>query len=53
MTENVAHGLVAVDAVDISVLVDNVTDSLSSVPADVTNEVPVLMKNGSLKMAAG
>lgn len=44
MTENVARGLVAVDAVDISVLVDNVTDSLSSVPADVTNEVPVLMK---------
>lgn len=53
MSESVARGLVPVDAVEVSVLVDNVTDSLSSVPADVTNEVPVLMKNGSLKMAAG
>lgn len=53
MADPVLRGLVAVDKVEVSVLVDNVTDSLSSVPADVTNEVPILMKNGSLKMAAG
>ncbi len=53
MSRQVTLGLRAVDALEVQVLVDNVTDSLSTVPKDVTNEVPVLMKNGSLKMAAG
>ncbi|MGZ8230659.1 MAG: MBL fold metallo-hydrolase [Burkholderiales bacterium] len=45
--------LVAVDSLEVSVLMDNVTDALSTVPPDVTNEIPVLMKAGTLKMAAG
>ncbi len=53
MPNDVARNLLAVDALEVQVLVDNVTDSLSTVPKDVTNEVAVLMKNGSLKMAAG
>jgi 7,8-dihydropterin-6-yl-methyl-4-(beta-D-ribofuranosyl)aminobenzene 5'-phosphate synthase len=53
MAEHSLRALVAVDSVDVTVLVDNVTDSLSTVPKDVTNEVNVLIKNGSLKMAAG
>jgi 7,8-dihydropterin-6-yl-methyl-4-(beta-D-ribofuranosyl)aminobenzene 5'-phosphate synthase len=53
MTNDVARGLVAADGVEVMVLVDNVTDSLSSVPTGVTNEVPLLMKNGTLRMAAG
>lgn len=50
---DVARGLMAVDAIEVSVLMDNVTDSLSTVPKDVTNEIPLLIKNGSLKMFAG
>src|SRR6185295_659666 len=53
MSAEVARTLVPVDALEVTVLVDNVTDSLSTVPKDVTNEVTVLMKNGTLKMAAG
>lgn len=53
MSSDVTRNLLAVDALEVQVLVDNVTDSLSTVPKDVTNEVPILMKNGSLKMAAG
>jgi len=53
MSQEVTRGLRAVDTLEVQVLVDNVTDSLSTVPKDVTNEVPVLMKNGSLRMAAG
>ncbi len=53
MEANVARNLKAVEALEVQVLVDNVTDSLSTVPQGVTNEVPVLMKNGSLKVAAG
>jgi len=53
MSAEVARKLVPVDALEVTVLVDNVTDSLSTVPKDVTNEVTVLMKNGTLKMAAG
>ncbi|HSN42278.1 MAG TPA: MBL fold metallo-hydrolase [Burkholderiales bacterium] len=47
------RNLCAVDTLEVQVLVDNVTDSLSTVPGGVTNEVAVLMKNGSLPMAAG
>lgn len=53
MNAALSTALVPLDALEVNVLVDNVTDSLSSVPSDVTNEVPLLMKNGSLKMAAG
>lgn len=53
MQNSIARGLIELDALEVQVLVDNVTDSLSTVPKDVTNEVPVLMKNGTLKMAAG
>ena len=53
MQANIAEKLVAVDLIEVQVLVDNVTDSLSTVPKDVTNEVSVLMKNGTLKQSAG
>ena len=48
-----AARLIPVDALEVSVLMDNVTDSLSTVPKDVVNEIPFLMKNGTLKMSAG
>ena len=44
MNENIARNLAPVDALEVQVLVDNVTDSLSIVPKDVTNEVPVLFQ---------
>jgi 7,8-dihydropterin-6-yl-methyl-4-(beta-D-ribofuranosyl)aminobenzene 5'-phosphate synthase len=47
------HDLVTVDTLEVSVLMDNVTDSLSTVPADVTNEVLVLMKKGTMPVSAG
>lgn len=53
MNARVCSALAPVDALEVDVLVDNVTDSLSSVPPDVVNEVPLLMKNGTLKQAAG
>jgi 7,8-dihydropterin-6-yl-methyl-4-(beta-D-ribofuranosyl)aminobenzene 5'-phosphate synthase len=53
MRASLASQLVQVDSLEVCVLVDNVTDSLSTVPKDVTNEVSVLMKNGTLKRAAG
>ena len=53
MQAKIAEELVAVDSLEVCVLVDNVTDSLSTVPKDVVNEVSVLMKNGTLKQSAG
>lgn len=53
MSAAMTRGLQAVDAIEVQVLVDNVTDSLSTVPAGVTNEVPLLLRNGTLKEAAG
>lgn len=53
MQANVARNLKVVNALEVQVLVDNVTDSLSTVPKDVTNEVPVLIRKGSLTVAAG
>jgi len=53
MSANVARDLKAVDSLEVQVLVDNVTDTLSTVPKDVTNEGVVLVRNGSLKIAAG
>jgi 7,8-dihydropterin-6-yl-methyl-4-(beta-D-ribofuranosyl)aminobenzene 5'-phosphate synthase len=45
--------LLEADALEVLVLVDNVTDSLSSVPRDVRNETAVLLKAGSMPMSAG
>src|SRR5690242_21892997 len=42
-----------VDALEILVLVDNVTDSLSSNPADVLPEWSVLLTGGRLRVLAG
>lgn len=53
MTTGVAGRLVEADSVEVLVLVDNVTDSLSSVPRDVRNETAVLRKAGSLPVSAG
>src|SRR5688572_31702234 len=41
----------AADRVEILVLVDNVTDNLSSVPAEVENEWPRLLKRGMRQLA--
>ena len=43
-------GLTPVDRIDVQVLVDNVTDSLSTVPANVTLEWPALMRAGMREM---
>lgn len=53
MTANIARNLVEVDGLEVLVLVDNVTDSLSTVPRDVRNETTVLRKAGSLPISAG
>ena len=45
--------IVDVDALEILVLVDNVTDSLSSNPADVLPEWSVLFTGGKLRVLAG
>jgi 7,8-dihydropterin-6-yl-methyl-4-(beta-D-ribofuranosyl)aminobenzene 5'-phosphate synthase len=44
---------VEVDALDVLVLVDNVTDSLSSNPPDVLPEWSVLLTGGKLRVLAG
>ena len=43
--------LESVDRVEIRVLIDNVTDSLSSVPAFVDKEWSLLQENGSAVIA--
>lgn len=53
MTAEIARSLAAVDSVEVDVLMDNVTDSLSTVPKEVTNEIALLLENGSLRIAAG
>ena len=45
--------LAPVDRLDIQVLVDNVTDSLSSTPANVTREWAGLQRRGMRLMAGG
>ena len=42
-----------VDACDVTVLIDNVTDLLSSVPANVTQQTNNLMKTGKVKELSG
>jgi 7,8-dihydropterin-6-yl-methyl-4-(beta-D-ribofuranosyl)aminobenzene 5'-phosphate synthase len=53
MTGSVARNLVEVDGLEVLVLVDNVSDSLSTVPRDVRNETAALRKAGSLPISAG
>jgi 7,8-dihydropterin-6-yl-methyl-4-(beta-D-ribofuranosyl)aminobenzene 5'-phosphate synthase len=48
MTMQALH---AVERIEIQVLIDNVTDSLSTVPADVTLEWPALMRAGMRELA--
>ncbi len=42
---------IAVDRVEVHVLVDNVTDSLSTVPSHVENEWSYLWRNGMRKLS--
>lgn len=51
MNTSVAGELRPVDALEVLVLVDNVTDSLSSVPAGVVNENARLLKAGMTEMS--
>jgi 7,8-dihydropterin-6-yl-methyl-4-(beta-D-ribofuranosyl)aminobenzene 5'-phosphate synthase len=48
MSENVASGIKPVDGLEVSVLVDNVVDTLSTVPSGVANELAVLRGNGMM-----
>lgn len=52
MSATVAHSLKPVDALEVSVLVDNVVDPLSTVPKDVRGEMAVL-RNKGLKVSSG
>ena len=51
--QSIARHLLEADSVEVLVLVDNVTDSLSTVPRDVKNEVARLRKAGTMPMSAG
>lgn len=53
MAAAIARRLLEADSIEVLVLVDNVTDSLSTVPRDVRNETAVLRKAGSMPMSAG
>lgn len=52
MQANLARNLKTVDALEVTVLVDNIVDPLSSVPKGVTGETAVLMSKG-LKVSSG
>ncbi len=51
MPSDPASHLLPVDALEIQVLVDNVTDSLSTVPAGVVNENTILVQHGLTLMS--
>jgi 7,8-dihydropterin-6-yl-methyl-4-(beta-D-ribofuranosyl)aminobenzene 5'-phosphate synthase len=51
MPGSLADRLIEVDALEVQVLVDNVTDSLSTVPAGVVNENSVLVQHGLTLMS--
>jgi 7,8-dihydropterin-6-yl-methyl-4-(beta-D-ribofuranosyl)aminobenzene 5'-phosphate synthase len=51
MNEHIARKLLPADALEIQVLVDNVTDSLSTVPEGVVQENTVLRQNGMTVMS--
>jgi 7,8-dihydropterin-6-yl-methyl-4-(beta-D-ribofuranosyl)aminobenzene 5'-phosphate synthase len=46
-----AAGLAAADAVEVTVLVDNVSDILSTVPRGVTSEIPNLLRAGAQELS--
>jgi 7,8-dihydropterin-6-yl-methyl-4-(beta-D-ribofuranosyl)aminobenzene 5'-phosphate synthase len=52
MSATVARNLKPVDALEVSVLVDNVVDPLSTVPEDVRSE-PAVLRNKGLKVTSG
>lgn len=52
MQANVARDLKTVDALEVTVLVDNVVDALSTVPKGVATDTAVLMSKG-LKVSSG
>ncbi len=52
MQANVARSLKTVDTLEVTVLVDNVVDPLSTVPKGVTGDMAVLMSRG-LKVSSG
>jgi 7,8-dihydropterin-6-yl-methyl-4-(beta-D-ribofuranosyl)aminobenzene 5'-phosphate synthase len=51
MSGRAAGGLLESEALEALVLVDNVTDALSTVPADVVNETAVLTQAGATEMS--
>jgi 7,8-dihydropterin-6-yl-methyl-4-(beta-D-ribofuranosyl)aminobenzene 5'-phosphate synthase len=51
MSDSPARALLEVDALEVQVIVDNVTDSLSTVPAGVVNENAVLVQHGLTLMS--
>jgi 7,8-dihydropterin-6-yl-methyl-4-(beta-D-ribofuranosyl)aminobenzene 5'-phosphate synthase len=51
MNATVSGGLRAVDQLEVLVLVDNVTDALSTVPAGVANETAALVQAGMTQMS--
>lgn len=52
MEADVTRNLKTVDALEVTVLVDNVTDGLSTVPEHVTGETALLMKRG-MRVSSG
>jgi 7,8-dihydropterin-6-yl-methyl-4-(beta-D-ribofuranosyl)aminobenzene 5'-phosphate synthase len=50
---NCATGLKELDSSDVFVLIDNVSDGMSSVPEGVTSEVPNLVKAGATAFTGG
>ena len=52
MTAAIANALRPVDALNVRVLVDNVTDSLSTVPQGVMHEWGHLNANGNLVLSS-
>ena len=51
MSEAVARDIKPVDALEVSVLIDNVVDPLSTVPTGVTNEHALLRANGMMVLS--
>ena len=52
MSADIARSLKPVDALEVSVLVDNVVDPLSTLPKGVTPEIALLRANG-MKISSG
>src|SRR3954470_25688 len=52
MTEAIARNVKPVDALEVSVLVDNIVDPLSTVPAGVIPD-PMVLRSKGLRVASG